>query len=153
MQPTGLLQPLPLPDKVWSDISMDFIEGFPLSSRYSVIMVVVDWLSKYGHFIPLKHPFTAHQVAKVFIRKIVCLHGIPTSIMSDRDRIFISFFWRSLFQLHGTKLHISSSYHPQSDGQTEVLNHILEQYLRYFTSGQLQKWVERIPWAEFSYNT
>jgi hypothetical protein len=92
-------------------------------------------------------------VAKAFITNVVRLHGIPTSIVSDRDKMFLSSFWQALFQLQGTQLCMSSSYHSQSDGQTEVINRTLEQYLCYFTSDQPRKWVEWISWAECSYNT
>jgi len=111
---------------------MDFIEGLPISNGHSVIMVVVDRLSKYAHFIPLKHPFTAASIAKIFVANVVRLHRIPTSIVSDRDKVFISSFWQTLFQLQGMQLCMSSSYHPQTDGQTEVVNHVLEQYIRCF---------------------
>ena len=124
---------------------MDFIEGLPSSNGYTVIMVVVDRLTKYAHFVPLKYPFTAVIVAKAFVNNVVCLHAIPTSIISDRDKVFISLFWRTLFQLQGTKLCMSSSYHPQSDGQTEVVNRTLEQYLRCFAGDQPCKWLEWIP--------
>ncbi|KAJ9536303.1 hypothetical protein OSB04_un000512 [Centaurea solstitialis] len=99
MAPSGLLQPLELPNKVWSEITMDFITGLPKSEGYSVIFVVVDRLSKYGHFVPLKHPYTALTVAEVFLREVVRLHGILESIVSDRDRVFLSLFWRELFRL------------------------------------------------------
>ena len=91
---------------------MDFIEGLPPSKGHTVIMVEVDRLTKYVHFIPLKHPIIAKTVAKEFITYIVKLHGIPTSIVSDRDKIFVSSFWQNFFQLQGTTLNMSSSYHP-----------------------------------------
>lgn len=139
MKPAGLLQPLPIPAQIWTDVSMDFIEGLPPSNGHTVIMVVVDRLTKYAHFVALKHPFTAIIVAKAFVANIVRLHGIPTSIVSDRDKVFISSFWQALFQLQGTKLCMSSSYHPQSDGQTEVVNRTLEQYLRCFAGDRPRK--------------
>ncbi|KAK9189481.1 hypothetical protein WN943_018078 [Citrus x changshan-huyou] len=130
MCPAGLLQPLPIPLQIWTEVSMDFIEGLPSSNGYTVIMVVVHRLSKYAHFVALKHPYTAVTIAKAFVANVVRLHGIPTAIVSDRDKVFVSSFWQALFQLQGTKLRMSSSYHPQTDGQTEVVNLTLEQYLR-----------------------
>ncbi|KAJ8751836.1 hypothetical protein K2173_026032 [Erythroxylum novogranatense] len=142
LAPAGLLQPLPIPDRIWSDVSMDFIDGLPTSGGCQVIMVVVDRLSKYAHFISMSQPCTSLSVAKAFIANIVRLHGVPSSIVSDRDRIFMSNFWSKLFEMQGTKLNMSS-----------MVNRTLEQYLRCFTSDQPKRWKEWLPWAEYSYNT
>ena len=109
----GTLQPLPIPPAIWKDISMDFITGLPKSGNKSVIMVVVDRLSKYAHFCALHHPFTASTVAQIFMDQVFKLHGMPNSIVSDRDPTFTSNFWQELFKLQGTQLHLSSAYHPR----------------------------------------
>ncbi|KAM5587861.1 hypothetical protein ABKV19_006351 [Rosa sericea] len=153
INPPGLLQPNTIPDKAWTNISMDFIEGLPNSSGKTVIFVVVDRLTKYGHFMPLAHPYTASTVVHHFVHGIFKLHGMPECIISDRDPIFLSSFWEAFFKLQGTALHKSSAYHPQSDGQTENLNRTLEQYLRCVAGEKPHTWVEALPWAEYWYNT
>jgi len=147
----GLLQPLPVPDHAWSVISMDFIEGLPSSGGFTCILVVVDLFSKYAHFLALKHPFTARSVAQVFLSQVYRLHGLPQAIVSDRDKVFTSNFWRELFQLAGVELRMSTAYHPQSDGQTERVNQCVETFLRCFVHACQQKWRQWLDQAEFWY--
>jgi len=113
----GLLEPLPILDQVWEIISMDFIEGLPKLDHYNAILVVVDKFTKYGHFLPITHPFTALQIAQLFLNQVYKLYGLPKAIISDRDRVFTSAVWQQLFKLSDTKLMMSSSYHPQTDGK------------------------------------
>ncbi|MCH79841.1 retrotransposon protein, partial [Trifolium medium] len=151
--PAGLLQPLPIPSQVWEDIAMDFISGLPLSFGYTTIMVVVDRLTKYAHFLPMKTDYNSKSVAEAFMHNVVKLHGMPKSIVSDRDKVFTSAFWQHLFKLQGTTLAMTSAYHPQSDGQTEVLNKGLELYLRCFSFNNPKSWYKMLSWSEFWYNT
>lgn len=132
---------------------MDFIEGLPTSQAYTVIMEVADRLSKYAHFVPLKHLFIALIVVKAFLSCIIKLHEVPRSITSNRDKVFVSVFWKALFQMLGTSLCISSIYHSQTDRHSKVVNLTLEQYFHWFAHDQLKKLLDWLAWVESSYNT
>jgi hypothetical protein len=153
LRPAGLLQPLEVPSQVWADVSMDFIEGLPKVGGKSVILTVVDRFSKYAHFIALGHPYTATSVARAFFDGIVRLHGFPTSIVSDRDPVFTGHVWRDLFRMAGVKLRLSTAFHPQTDGQSEVVNKVIAMYLRCVTGDRPRAWVDWLSWAEYCYNT
>lgn len=113
----------------------------------------VDRLSKYAHFMTLTHPFTAKILVEKFVENMVKLHGMPMSIISDWDPIFVSKFWQEFFAMSGTKLKLISAYHPQTDEESEVVNRWLEQYLRSFVYQWPKKWTEFLSWAELWYNT
>jgi hypothetical protein len=132
---------------------MDFVEGFSRVGGKSVILTMVDCFSKYAHFITLEHPYSATTVAKAFFDQIVCLHGLPSSIVSDHDPIFTSNVWQELFQLSGTKLHMSSTFQPQTDGQSEVTNRVILMYLRCLAGDRPRSWLRWLPWAEYCFNT
>lgn len=151
--PSGLLQPLPIPSAIWEDLSLDFITGLPQSQGHSAILVVVDRFSKGAHFGVLSSNFTAFKVARLFLDLVCKHHGFPKSLVSDRDPIFMSHFWHDLFKLSGTKLRMSTAYHPETDGQTEVINRVLEQYLRTFVHERPSDWYKYLALAEWSYNT
>jgi hypothetical protein len=148
----GKLQPLPIPPAAWHTISLDFIEGLPKSNKFNSILVVIDKFTKFGHFIHVKHPFTTSSIAQVFMDNVYKNHGLPQVIISDRDKIFISNFGKQLFKLADTTLNLSSSYHPQTDGQTERLNQCLETYLRCLVHAKPDQWARWLPRAEYWYN-
>lgn len=108
----GLLQPLPIPNDIWEEVTIDFIEGLPKSQGKEVNMVVIDRLSKYAHFLALSHPFSAITVAQTYMNHVYKLHGFPQSIVSDRDKVFISHFWTELMKIQGVHHKLSTSYHP-----------------------------------------
>jgi hypothetical protein len=153
LHPVGLLQPLDVPSQVWADIYVDFIEGLPKVGGKSVILTVVDRISKYAHFIALGHPYTATSMAHAFFDGIVRLHGFPSLIVSDRDPVFTGHVWRDLFRLARMKLRLSTAFHPQADGQSEVVNKVIAMYLRCVTSDRPRAWVNWLAWVEYCYNT
>jgi len=114
---------------------------------------VVDRFSKYAHFIALGHPYTAFSVARAFFDGIVRLHGFPSSVVSDRDPAFTGHVWRDLFKMAGVKLRMSTAFHPQTDGQSEVVNKVIAMYLRCVTGDRPRAWVDWLAWAEYCYNT
>jgi hypothetical protein len=132
---------------------MDFITILPKSGNKSVIMVVVDRLSKYAHFCTLQHPFTTSTVAQIFMDQVFKLHGMLHFIVYDRNPTFTRNFCQELFKIQCTELHLSTAYHPQTDGQTEVVNKCLETYLRCFASEKKNQWAHWLPLVEWWYNT
>jgi hypothetical protein len=149
----GLLHPLPIPDRPWQHVSLDFVTGLPLTtSRHNQILVVVDRFSKMAHFFPCNESITADQTAQLFVNEIVRMHGIPEVLVSDRDTRFTSHFWKQLMKLLGTRTGMSSAYHPQTDGQTERVNQVLEQLLRTACRDDTRDWDTHLPLLEFAYN-
>ena len=153
VQYPGLLSPLPVPSKAWDTVSMDFISGLPTSFQYNCILVVIDKFSKYGHLIPLSHPFNAQKVAEAFLDNVYKLHGMPRIIIWDRDPVFTSAFWKEVCNRTRIQLRISSGQHPQTDGQTERVNQQVEGYLRCFITAHPQRWFSWLPLCELWYNT
>ena len=149
----GLYTPLAVSDAPWDSVSMNFIIGLPHTQRgRDSIMVVVDRFSKMAHFVAMNKTDDVVHVAHLYFREIVRLHGIPRSIISDRDAKFLSHFWRCLWKLVGTKLLFSTSHHPQADGQAEVIDRTLRTLLRGLVSKTQNNWDIRLGHAEFGYN-
>lgn len=151
-KPYGLLEPLSVTEKPWSSISMDFIVKLPESKNADSILVFVCRMTKQAHFVPCKETIDAAGTADLFIRNVYRLHGLPDNVVSDRGSIFTSNFWNALMNNLKVKLNRSSSYHLQSDGQTERVNQCLEQYLRCYANYQQDNWEPLLPHAEFAYN-
>ncbi|KAH9722467.1 Endonuclease [Citrus sinensis] len=150
--PAGLLEPLPLATRPWESVSMDFITSLPKSEGCGSIMVVVDRYNKYATFIAAPVDCKADEAARLFVKHIVKLWGVPKSIVSDRDPRFTGRFWTELFKMLGTDLKFSTSFHPQTDGQTERINGLLEMYLRHYVSTHQRDWAKLLDITQFSYN-
>lgn len=139
-----LLQPLDIPEEVWKNVSMDFITGLPKSMHRDTIIVVVERLSKYAHFIPLTHPYTAVQVAQSYLDNVFKLHGWPRSSLSDRDAVFMSHFWQALVSIHGTQFFFSLLIIPKMMAR---LKRYLEMYLRCICVNESKDWCKWLPLA------
>ena len=119
-RPVGLLQPMEIPEWKWDQVTMDFVSGLPRTkNNHDSIWVIVDRLTKSAHFIPVLTTYSMDRLAELYTQNVVRLHGVPSSIISDRDRRFTSKFWKSLQEALGTRLKFSSAFHPQTDGQSE----------------------------------
>ena len=151
--PAGLLYQLPIPKCKWETITLDFITGLPKTkSKNGSIMVVVDKLSKFSHFILVQYTYKIVQIANIFMKYIFKLHGLRKVVISYRDLKFTFSFWKDLFNGLGTQVHLSTAYHPQTDGKTERVHQVIEDILRMHVMQQPAKWEDYIHLVEFAYN-
>lgn len=150
--PYGILRPLPVPEGPWRDVSLDHVTGLPWSNGCNAILVVIDRLTKQRHLIPTRDSSNAEDLARLYIRHVAKLHGLPRTIISDRGTTFTSRFWKSLCACWGITLKYSTAFHPQTDGQTEKANAVMEQYLRSFINYVQDDWETWLPLAEFAAN-
>jgi RNase H-like domain found in reverse transcriptase/Reverse transcriptase (RNA-dependent DNA polymerase)/Integrase zinc binding domain/Retroviral aspartyl protease/Integrase core domain/Chromo (CHRromatin Organisation MOdifier) domain len=150
----GIMQPLPIPERPWQQVSLDLITGLPRSkSGHDAIVVFVDKLTKMVHYVATSTNVTAPKLSQLFMREVCRLHGVPESILSDRDPRFTAHFWRALWDQLGTKLTMSTAYHPQTDGQTERANRTLEEMLRSYVSFNQRDWDEHLSALEMAINS
>ncbi|GJW19848.1 putative reverse transcriptase domain-containing protein [Tanacetum coccineum] len=152
-RPSGLLQQPEIPEWKWEGIAMDFVTKLPrTSSGHDTIWVIVDRLTKSAHFLPMREDYKMDRLARLYLNEIVARHGVPISIISDRDSRFTSRFWQSMQEALGTRLDMSMAYHPQTDGQSERTIQTLEDMLRACVLDFGGSWDVHLPLVEFSYN-
>jgi hypothetical protein len=153
MKPGGLLQQLNILGWKWDDISIDFIVGLPMTAhKFDSIWVIVDWFTKSAHFIRINTRYVVQKYAEIYVTRVLCLHGVLKTIISDRGFQFFARFWEQLHASLGIHLIHSLAYHPQTDDQTKQVNQILEDMLRAFVMEYPRSWDKNLLWAEFSYN-
>ena len=151
--PTGLLNPLLIPQWKWDNITMDFVSGLPLTQqKHDSVWMIVDKLTKSAHFIPVRMDYSMDRLAELYVKEIVRLHAIPLSIVSDRDSRFTSRFWKELQSALGTRLNFSTTFHLQTNGQSERLIQVLEEMLRGCIIEFPGSWDRYFPLMEFAYN-
>ena len=150
--PYGLLKQLPVPERLWNSISMDFIKKLPMSDGSDMILVIIDHLTKQSIFIPTVNTITSPMLAKLFVLHVFSKHGVPSHITSDQGLEFVSAFLCLLRKVLDMKLHFTSGYHPKGNGQTKCANQTLEQYLQVYCNYQQNNWSDLLPLAEFAYN-
>ena len=151
--PAGLLQPLPVPTRPWSHVSLDFVTGLPASNGMTVILTVVDRFSKMAHFIPLPKLPSAKETAQLVIDHVFRIHGLPRDVVSDRGPQFTSTFWKEFCHLLGATVSLTSGFHPQSNGQSERANQELGKALRCMASRKPQAWTQQLTWIEYAHNS
>lgn len=151
--PTGVLHTLPIPSRPWQSIGMDFIGPFPEHDKFDYLWVVICRLTSMVHLIPVSAGLTASQLSQLYLDRIVRYHGLPESIVSDRDTKFTSKWWRELHRLLGAKLLMSTSFHPQTDGATEQANRSIGQIFRASLRPDQKDWHDKIPMVEFAINS
>ena len=152
-RPAGMLKPLTIPEWKWENVSMDFVTGLPRTKTdHDAIWVIVDRLTKSAHFLPVSLKNSVEALGKLYVKEIVKLHGVPVSIVSDRDARFTSKFWSGFQKAMGTTLDMSTAFHPQTDGQTERVNQVMEDMLRACILDFKGSWEDHLPLIEFCYN-
>jgi transposase InsO family protein len=152
-RPVGLLHPLPIPKRPWGLIGMDFIGPFPKSKGYDYLWVVICRLTSMVHLTPVKTTIKASKLASLYMKEIVCLHGLPDTIVSDQDLKFTSKFWSEVHRILGTKLLMSTTFHPQTNGASKRVNRSVGQILRTVIQPDQSDWVDQLPMTKFAINS
>lgn len=152
-KPNGLLRPLPVASRPWQHLSCDFVGPLPLSNGYNFVLTIVDRFTKMAIFVPCTKNITSLEFATLFVKYVYSRHGLPSTIVTDRGPQFTAKVWQCLASILGLNHRLSTAYHPQTDGQSEIVNKVLGQYLRVYTNLAQTDWTDKLPFAEFCYNS